>query len=55
MPIFTDGEMRRDAWQTNFSEAVDGFEDTYPIREVERRRRHARQAADAHQGDQRQV
>ena len=23
MPIFTDGEMRRDAWQTNFSEAVD--------------------------------
>jgi 5-methyltetrahydropteroyltriglutamate--homocysteine methyltransferase len=36
MPIFTDGEMRRDAWQTNFSEAVDGFEDTYPIREVER-------------------
>jgi 5-methyltetrahydropteroyltriglutamate--homocysteine methyltransferase len=36
MTIFTDGEMRRDAWQTNFSEAVDGFEIAYPIREVER-------------------
>jgi len=36
MPVFTDGEMRRDAWQTNFSEAVSGFEDTYPIREVVR-------------------
>jgi 5-methyltetrahydropteroyltriglutamate--homocysteine methyltransferase len=34
--IFTDGEMRRDAWQTNFSEAVDGFEASYPIREMER-------------------
>ncbi len=34
LPIFSDGEMRRDAWQTNFSEAVDGFEDTYPIREM---------------------
>ncbi|MDB5532998.1 MAG: 5-methyltetrahydropteroyltriglutamate--homocysteine methyltransferase [Hyphomicrobiales bacterium] len=35
MSIFTDGEMRRDAWQTVFSEAVDGFEPDYPIREVE--------------------
>ena len=34
--IFTDGEMRRDAWQTNFSEAVDGFEPSYPIREMTR-------------------
>jgi 5-methyltetrahydropteroyltriglutamate--homocysteine methyltransferase len=33
MSIFTDGEMRRDAWQTVFSEAVDGFEQTYPVRE----------------------
>jgi len=36
MPIFTDGEMRRDAWQTVFSEAVDGFEESYPTREIER-------------------
>ena len=34
MAVFTDGEMRRDSWQTVFSEAVDGFEDTYPIREM---------------------
>ena len=33
MSIFTDGEMRRDAWQTVFSEAVDGFEATYPVRD----------------------
>jgi 5-methyltetrahydropteroyltriglutamate--homocysteine methyltransferase len=33
MSIFTDGEMRRDAWQTVFSQAVDGFEAAYPIRE----------------------
>ncbi|MBV9578812.1 MAG: cobalamin-independent methionine synthase II family protein [Chloroflexi bacterium] len=32
--IFTDGEMRRDAWQTNFSQAVEGFEADYPVREV---------------------
>jgi 5-methyltetrahydropteroyltriglutamate--homocysteine methyltransferase len=32
--IFTDGEMRRDAWQTNFSQAVEGFERDYPVREV---------------------
>lgn len=31
MPIFTDGEMRRDAWQTVFSQAVDGFVDQYPL------------------------
>ena len=36
MPIFSDGEMRRDAWQTNFSEAVEGFENAYPIREMTR-------------------
>lgn len=36
LPVFTDGEMRRDAWQTNFSEAVEGFESAYPIREMTR-------------------
>src|SRR5262245_53177449 len=36
MPVYTDGEMRRDAWQTVFSEAVDGFDDAYPIREMTR-------------------
>jgi 5-methyltetrahydropteroyltriglutamate--homocysteine methyltransferase len=30
MPIFSDGEMRRDAWQTVFSQAVEGFVDDYP-------------------------
>lgn len=34
--VYTDGEMRRDAWQTNFSEAVEGFEASYPIREMTR-------------------
>lgn len=34
--IFTDGEMRRDAWQTVFSQAVDGFVEDYPQREVQR-------------------
>ena len=33
MTIFTDGEMRRDAWQTVFSQAVEGFEAGYPQRE----------------------
>jgi 5-methyltetrahydropteroyltriglutamate--homocysteine methyltransferase len=33
--VYTDGEMRRDAWQTNFSQAVEGFEDDYPVREME--------------------
>jgi 5-methyltetrahydropteroyltriglutamate--homocysteine methyltransferase len=28
--IFTDGEVRRDAWQTVFGQAVDGFEHTFP-------------------------
>lgn len=36
MTIFTDGEMRRDSWQTVFSEAVEGFEEKYPIREIKR-------------------
>jgi 5-methyltetrahydropteroyltriglutamate--homocysteine methyltransferase len=31
MPIFSDGEMRRDAWQTVFSQAVEGFVDDYPV------------------------
>ena len=31
--IFSDGEMRRDAWQTNISQAVDGFEAAYQVRE----------------------
>ena len=34
LDVFSDGEMRRDAWQTNFSEAVHGFEDEYPMRET---------------------
>jgi 5-methyltetrahydropteroyltriglutamate--homocysteine methyltransferase len=34
--VYTDGEMRRDAWQTNFSEAVDGFVDDYPVRAITR-------------------
>jgi 5-methyltetrahydropteroyltriglutamate--homocysteine methyltransferase len=29
--IYTDGEMRRDAWQTDLPQAVDGFENDYPI------------------------
>jgi 5-methyltetrahydropteroyltriglutamate--homocysteine methyltransferase len=36
MEIFTDGEVRRDAWQTVFSQAVDGFEHTFPKLELER-------------------
>lgn len=36
LEIFTDGEMRRDAWQTNFSQAVEGFEPDYPVRELRR-------------------
>jgi methionine synthase II (cobalamin-independent) len=35
LDVFTDGEMRRDAWQTNFSQAVEGFEDRYPVRDRE--------------------
>jgi 5-methyltetrahydropteroyltriglutamate--homocysteine methyltransferase len=31
MPIFTDGEFRRDAWQTDLSDAVEGFVDDYPV------------------------
>ena len=31
MPIFTDGELRREAWQTDLSEAVDGFVADYPV------------------------
>ena len=31
MRIFTDGEMRRDAWQTDLPQAVDGFVDEYPV------------------------
>ena len=34
--IYTDGEMRRDAWMTIFSEAVDGFVDEYPQVETQR-------------------
>lgn len=33
--ILTDGEFRRDAWQTGLSDAVEGFEDHYPRRSVE--------------------
>jgi 5-methyltetrahydropteroyltriglutamate--homocysteine methyltransferase len=31
MPIFTDGEFRRDAWQTDLSDAVEGFVEDYPV------------------------
>jgi 5-methyltetrahydropteroyltriglutamate--homocysteine methyltransferase len=31
MPIVTDGELRRDAWQTDLPRAVEGFVDEYPI------------------------
>ena len=31
MPIFSDGEFRRDAWQTDLSDAVEGFVEQYPI------------------------
>ena len=30
MPIFSDGEFRRDAWQTDASDNIDGFVDQYP-------------------------
>jgi hypothetical protein len=36
MPIFTDGEMRRDAWRTVFSQSAEGFVDQYPIVETTR-------------------
>lgn len=32
--VYTDGEMRRDAWQTNVAHAVDGFDPKYPILEL---------------------
>jgi 5-methyltetrahydropteroyltriglutamate--homocysteine methyltransferase len=31
MPILSDGEFRRDAWQTDLSDAVEGFVDEYPV------------------------
>jgi 5-methyltetrahydropteroyltriglutamate--homocysteine methyltransferase len=31
MPIFSDGEFRRDAWQTDLSDAVAGFVEEYPV------------------------
>jgi hypothetical protein len=30
MPVFSDGEFRRDAWQTDLSDALDGFVEDYP-------------------------
>jgi 5-methyltetrahydropteroyltriglutamate--homocysteine methyltransferase len=36
MELFTDGEVRRDAWQTVFSQAVDGFEHSFPKLQMER-------------------
>jgi 5-methyltetrahydropteroyltriglutamate--homocysteine methyltransferase len=36
LSIYSDGEMRRDAWQTVFSEAVAGFAGDYPIWERQR-------------------
>ncbi len=32
--VVTDGEMRRQAWQTDLSDAVEGFADEYPVEEV---------------------
>src|SRR5262245_14162063 len=34
--VFTDGEMRRDAYTTDLYDAVEGFEDEYPVREETR-------------------
>ncbi len=31
LDVVTDGEMRRDAWMTEFSDAVDGFAAEYPV------------------------
>ncbi|MBO0882686.1 MAG: hypothetical protein J2P17_20605, partial [Mycobacterium sp.] len=31
LDVVTDGEMRRDAWMTEFSDAVDGFSAEYPV------------------------
>jgi 5-methyltetrahydropteroyltriglutamate--homocysteine methyltransferase len=31
MPVVTDGEFRRDAWQTDISDAVEGFVEHYPV------------------------
>ncbi|MBV9894674.1 MAG: hypothetical protein JO020_10925, partial [Chloroflexi bacterium] len=31
MPVLTDGELRRDAWQTDMPDAVAGFVDEYPV------------------------
>ena len=36
MEIFTDGEVRRDAWQTVFSQSVEGFEHTFPKMKMDR-------------------
>ena len=30
-PVFSDGEFRRDAWQTDLSDAVEGFVEEYPV------------------------
>src|SRR6266567_7401229 len=34
--VFTDGEMRRDAYTTDLYDSVEGFEDAYPVREETR-------------------
>ena len=34
--VFTDGEMRRDAYTTDLYDSVEGFEDDYPVREETR-------------------
>jgi 5-methyltetrahydropteroyltriglutamate--homocysteine methyltransferase len=34
--VFSDGEMRRDAYTTDLYDAVEGFEDSYPVREETR-------------------
>src|SRR5918912_3268460 len=31
MPVLSDGEFRRDAWQTDLSDAVAGFVEDYPV------------------------
>ncbi len=34
--VFSDGEMRRDSWQSGITSAVEGFQAGYPVEEVPR-------------------
>lgn len=35
LDVYSDGELRRDSWQAGFMQAVDGFEDEYPVLEIQ--------------------